>query len=207
MADELRAAAPMTADGWPVFDVMTLGMGEDGHILSVFPGSAALAATQLAIGVDAPTHIEPHVPRVTLNPKVLAVARALLVIATGEGKAATLADVLGPVGDALRWPSQLAWRDGATWIVTRRRRRDSRDDRSVAGRGRATSCRQPGRNRHRRLSRRRGRTTADVDPRHDRRPHHVPCRGAAVRPVRASPCHRSARAWRLRRHAPLLDRA
>ena len=108
MADELRAVAPMTADGWPVFDVMTLGMGEDGHILSVFPGSAALAATQLAIGVDAPTHIEPHVPRVTLNPKVLAVARTLLVIATGEGKAATLADVLGPVGDALRWPSQLA---------------------------------------------------------------------------------------------------
>jgi 6-phosphogluconolactonase len=117
MADELRAAAPMTADGWPLFDVMTLGMGPDGHILSVFPGSVALAAKQLALGIDAPTHVEPHVARVTLNPAVLSVARMLLVVATGEGKAGVLADVLSPVRDPLRWPSQLAAREGAIWIV------------------------------------------------------------------------------------------
>ncbi len=110
-------------------------------------------------------------------------ARTLLVIATGEGKAATLADVLGPVGDALALALTACVREmepPGSW--TRRRPRDSRDDGRLAGRRRATSCRQPGRNRHRRLSRRCGRTTADVDPRHDRRPHHVPCRRAAVRP-------------------------
>jgi 6-phosphogluconolactonase/glucosamine-6-phosphate isomerase/deaminase len=41
----------------------------------------------------------------------------LLVIATGEGKAGVLADVLGPVREPLRWPSQLAAREGAIWIV------------------------------------------------------------------------------------------
>ena len=117
MADELRAAAPMTDDGWPVFDLMTLGMGADGHVLSVFPGSLALAAKQLTLGVDAPAHIEPHVARVTLNPVVVTVARAVLMIATGESKAAVLAEVFGAERDPSRWPSQLAVRDGSTWIV------------------------------------------------------------------------------------------
>lgn len=117
MADELRAAAPMTDDGWPVFDVMSLGMGADGHVLSVFPGSTALHAKQLALGIDAPTHIEPHVARVTLNPAVVTVAREVLMIATGESKAAVLADVLGSERDPTRWPAQLAVRDGSTWIV------------------------------------------------------------------------------------------
>ena len=64
-----------------------LGVGSDGHILSVFPGSAAFDSKRWALAIPAPTHIEPHVERVTLNPAVVAVAERVLVVAYGAGKA------------------------------------------------------------------------------------------------------------------------
>jgi 6-phosphogluconolactonase len=118
MADELRADGPAANDeGWPVFDVLLLGVGADGHILSVFPGSPALGSTELAIAIPAPTHIEPHVPRVTLNPAVVSAAREVIVVVTGPDKAPVLGEVFGPRRDPARWPAQLARRPGATWIV------------------------------------------------------------------------------------------
>jgi 6-phosphogluconolactonase len=117
LASELRAAPLDRVDGWPVFDVMVVGVGPDGHVLSVFPGSAALDSAELAIAIPAPTHIEPHVERVTLNPAVLGVARELVVAAFGTDKAPVLAKALGPQRDPSRWPAQLAARDGATWIL------------------------------------------------------------------------------------------
>lgn len=125
MADELRSAGPRVgprvgpgpADGWPSFDLLMLGVGGDGHILSIFPGSATLSAAEPAIAVPAPTHIEPHVERVTLNPGVVAVARRALVIVTGAGKAEVIGEIFGPVLDPGRWPAQFALREGATWIL------------------------------------------------------------------------------------------
>lgn len=104
-------------DGWPAFDLVIVGMGPDGHVLSVFPGSPALDSTELGLAIPAPTHVEPHVPRVTLNPAILGAARGLLLVTHGAGKAAVLADVLGAVRDPKRWPAQLARRAGATWLV------------------------------------------------------------------------------------------
>jgi len=116
---ELRAADLETIDGWPVLDHILLGVGGDGHVLSVFPGSEAFESKAWALAIPAPTHIEPHVERVTLNPAILAVAREVLVVMHGADKAAILGDIFGPEVDPTRWPAQLTRRAGATWILDR----------------------------------------------------------------------------------------
>jgi len=117
LAGELRAAELPLAGGWPVLDLVLVGVGTDGHILSVFPGSAAFDVADWALAVPAPTHIEPHVERVTLNPAILGAARDVLVVATGAAKAEVIGEIFGQVRDARRWPAQLARRAGATWIL------------------------------------------------------------------------------------------
>lgn len=117
LAAELREAGLPESDGWPVFDLVQLGIGPDGHILSVFPGSAAFDARAWALAVPAPTHVEPHVPRVTLNPEVVRVARHVLVAAFGAAKREVIARVFGTEVDPRALPAQLARRDGATWIL------------------------------------------------------------------------------------------
>lgn len=118
--EQLQADGPETNDdGWPVFDLILLGMGPDGHILSVFPGSETFDERAWALGVPAPTHVEPHVPRVTLNPAVVPAARDLLLVSHGASKAGILAEVLRGTVDERRLPAQLARRAGATWILDR----------------------------------------------------------------------------------------
>ena len=96
-----------------------LGIGPDGHILSVFPNAAAFDRSEWALGVPAPTHVEPHVPRVTLNPSIVPAAAELLVVCPGAAKAETLHDILRGERNARALPAQLARRPGATWIVDR----------------------------------------------------------------------------------------
>lgn len=118
---ELRAAVAAgeleVIDGWPAFDVFFLGIGTDGHVLSVFPGSHAWDAETWALGITAPTHVEPHVPRVTLHPETLRVTPRLLVVAVGDSKVEPIAHVFGERVDVRTLPAQSARRAGATWIL------------------------------------------------------------------------------------------
>jgi 6-phosphogluconolactonase len=115
-AAELEAALP-EVDGWPAFDLVLVGIGGDGHLLSVFPGSPALTSDLLGLGIPAPTHIEPHVPRVTLNPAILTAAGAVLVIVAGVGKAGVVERILAGPRDPVVLPGTIARRSGATWIL------------------------------------------------------------------------------------------
>jgi 6-phosphogluconolactonase len=74
------------ADG-PRFELVLIGVGSDGHICSMFPGQRSLSETErLAVGVPI-AGLEPFVPRVTLTFAALALAKRVLVLATGAGKA------------------------------------------------------------------------------------------------------------------------
>ncbi|MFV2062348.1 MAG: 6-phosphogluconolactonase [Chloroflexota bacterium] len=102
----------------PSFDVFLLGVGGDGHIMSTFPGSAAISGeTHPALAVDAPTHIEPHLPRVTLAPFLLPAAGLVVVMVPGAGKADVMAKILGNEHDPMRWPAQLALLPNAVWLL------------------------------------------------------------------------------------------
>ena len=117
LAHELQSSGPPAMDGWPVFDLVVLGVGPDGHVLSVFPGSDAFDAKDVAVAVAAPTHVEPHVERVTLNPRILTVARSILVVATGTAKSTVIHEALrGDIGPR-DLPARLARRGNAIWIL------------------------------------------------------------------------------------------
>ncbi|HEX4334835.1 MAG TPA: 6-phosphogluconolactonase [Polyangiaceae bacterium] len=72
-------------------DVVLLGMGDDGHVASLFPGSAELLRTDRSVF---PSHapVVPH-DRVSIALPVINAARAVVLLVTGESKAARVAEV------------------------------------------------------------------------------------------------------------------
>lgn len=75
----------------PVFDCVILGMGEDGHIASIFPDSELLADT---LRLAAPVHmIKPETDRISLTLPVLNNAAHLLLLVSGKSKARVLKSV------------------------------------------------------------------------------------------------------------------
>ncbi|MDQ3492531.1 MAG: 6-phosphogluconolactonase [Chloroflexota bacterium] len=117
-AAEIRAHLPLDGESRPIFDVILLGMGPDGHILSVFPGSAALGpGVPVVMPIPAPSLIEPHVARVTLTPAALDAAHHVLVMVSGAAKAEMINQVLRGERDPSRWPAQLAVIPQATWLL------------------------------------------------------------------------------------------
>jgi 6-phosphogluconolactonase len=89
---ELCRIAPMNSEAQPVLDLVILGMGEDGHTASLFPGEADDLIQSSSV-YRAVTAVKPPPRRVTLGYAPLKAARQLLVLASGAGKEKALRQV------------------------------------------------------------------------------------------------------------------
>ncbi len=112
-ADQEAAAARYAAALPGRIDVLLLGVGEDGHVASLFPHNVALGETRR--GVVAITGPKPPLRRLTITPLVIRQARYVFVLAAGAAKAAVLAEALRAPEAVAACPARLVL--GATWLL------------------------------------------------------------------------------------------
>ncbi|MBC8326449.1 MAG: 6-phosphogluconolactonase [Verrucomicrobia subdivision 3 bacterium] len=94
---EICRIADLDDEGQPILDLVFLGLGEDGHVASLFPGdSEALDSPSVYRAVTGP---KPPPRRITLGFPALAAAREVWVLASGEGKKNALRASLAPDGN------------------------------------------------------------------------------------------------------------
>lgn len=106
---ELRSLAP---DG---LDLVLLGMGDDGHVASLFPGAIeSLPRGRWVLAAKAPP-TSPVERRLTLSFEAIAASREVLFLVTGHRKAAVVDDVLH--GRGHHPASRVRARESVTWIL------------------------------------------------------------------------------------------
>ena len=97
---QLRLATNTSISSRPTLDLILLGLGEDGHTASLFPGSPALRDNQSLIAVTQSPKDPPT--RLTMTLGVINRASVILFLVAGTGKAGVVRAILNPKTDAER---------------------------------------------------------------------------------------------------------
>ncbi len=99
----------------PIFDLTFLGLGEDAHIASLFPGTGAVFDQGL-VTVCKPTHVKHE--RLTLTSSALSQSRVVAFLVSGEGKRKALEETLSGSSDLDRYPARaIKAIDETLWIT------------------------------------------------------------------------------------------
>src|ERR1700704_1924596 len=101
--NQLREYFHLIDHDWPRFDLVFLGLGDDGHTASLFPDSSALSDTTNRVTANWVEKLKTY--RITLTFPVLNHAAEVVFLVSGESKAQILSDVLRP--GATKYPAQL----------------------------------------------------------------------------------------------------
>lgn len=86
----------------PVFDIILLGMGDDGHTASLFPHTAALSVRDRLVTLGD----KDGQPRLTLTFPIINQARSVIFLISGASKQTALAEIFSPTGDSTAYPSR-----------------------------------------------------------------------------------------------------
>lgn len=96
---EIKRVVPLNAGGLPELDLIFLGLGEDGHVASLFSRETESERADRAIYRVIENSPKPPPTRVTLGYPVIAAARQVWVLASGAGKETALRDSLAAQGN------------------------------------------------------------------------------------------------------------
>lgn len=109
---------------WPRFDLVLLGMGDDGHTASLFPGTRALNEREAWVVANWVEKLNAH--RITLTFPAINYAANVLFLVTGAGKSKTLLQVLRGARNPQMLPAQLIQPSHGSllWLVDEAAARD-----------------------------------------------------------------------------------
>jgi 6-phosphogluconolactonase len=113
----IRDHVELDGDGIPAFDVVVLGVGEDGHTASLFPGETTVdVSDRLVVAVKAGPGRE---ARLTLTATTIEHGRNLFILAVGAGKRPALERVWAAQGDVHATPARVVrgCRGAVTWLI------------------------------------------------------------------------------------------
>jgi 6-phosphogluconolactonase len=108
----LQAFFGLAAEEFPQFDLVLLGMGDDGHTASLFPGTDALKVRDRLVTVGK----KDDNPRITLTAPTINRAKQIVFMVEGAAKNKALQGVLATEGDSNVYPSRLI-EGSVTWLV------------------------------------------------------------------------------------------
>jgi 6-phosphogluconolactonase len=117
---ELLARHSRPEDHWdvPTFDVCLLGIGEEGHVASIFPGSPAVYETErTVVGVRGCPKWPPL--RVSLTLPAIRAASEVWVVAAGESKAGAASMALAGAGEVQLPAAGVTGRRRTLWLLDR----------------------------------------------------------------------------------------
>ena len=100
------------SDGeFPAFDIILLGIGDDAHTASLFPGTAALQVRDALVTVGN----KDGQPRITFTVPLINRARCVIFMVAGASKQPALAQIFAPAADEMTYPARLVQPEGELW--------------------------------------------------------------------------------------------
>lgn len=108
---QLREFFGVPAGEFPAFDVILLGMGDDGHTASLFPHTEALQVRDRLVTVGN----KDGTPRITFTVPLINQARCVLFMVAGANKKPALAQIFAPAADEVAYPARMIQPQGELW--------------------------------------------------------------------------------------------
>jgi 6-phosphogluconolactonase len=108
---ELRQFFQLAPGEFPHFDLILLGIGDDGHTASLFPQTSALKVTDCLVTVGN----KQGEPRLTFTVPLIDHANCVIFIVSGTNKRPALKEIFAPQGDEFMYPARLIQPQGELW--------------------------------------------------------------------------------------------